>query len=237
MGNGLFKRIKEERELREYKRNIEKLSKEEQDDLNKVLNFAVTWWLKDVNKTDSRNVKDELIDSIIGSSRDEDLTEEQLTKVENFKEELAFAVIKELLKDPEREVVLHCGYYPDGILGECINKTDCEFLNLRVPMKSSMMITREQIHIKEGYSEKVRLAYDVKRSDEFPCTTVPGLSKITDEEYEQLTEEEKDERAIAYLDGFLNGDTYIVPETFKPSSYDFFEKRGPRSSYRKSRFN
>ena len=98
MENELLKRIKEKAELRAYKRAVASLSEEEQNNLNKVVNFAITWWLKDINPArTSSNAKDGAIDGMYDISRLAPLSDEQLQKVEGFKQALAFSIIKNLL--------------------------------------------------------------------------------------------------------------------------------------------
>ena len=230
MENELLKRIKEKTELRSY------LSEEEQNNLNKVVNFAITWWLKDIKPTrTSSNAKDDAIDGMYDVSRLAPLSEEQLQKVEGFKQALAFSIIKNLLKKPNGMIELHSGYSPDGIIGESIVKSNCYFLNLRLPIKSKMVISKEQVFIKEGYEGELKLAYDVKKTYEFPYPGLKSVPTLSKEDYDRLPEKEKEARALKLIEELLFGKEYILPVGFNPSSYNFFDNTDAKPSYRKAR--
>ena len=187
-----LKKLKEEIELRTLRKSIASLSSEEKSRINKILNFAITWWLKDVNLGNANdNAKDTTIDGMYAYARKELLSDDQLAKIEDFKNELGFSILREMLKKPDIEIELHCGYSPDGILGECIEKSQCQFLNVRIPIKSRMQITREQVYVKEGYGEKMKLAFDVNRKYDFPITNISTVPSIPEEQYEHLTEKKK----------------------------------------------
>ncbi len=225
MKSELLTKIKEEIELRTLRNRILKLSSEEKNNINKIINFAITWWLKDIkNDKSNDNAKDTSIDRIVDVIIQKPLTNEELAKLENFKSELGFAILKEMIKNPQETIVLHCGYSPDGILGECINRSQCEFLNIRIPLKSKMTITRDKVYVKEGYEEKTKLAFDINKEYDFPVSVITCVPSLTDEEYNKLSEEEKSNRASAIIDELIekiNGNDYLLPEGFIPSEYDF----------------
>ena len=169
METDLLKKMKEEIELITLKRKIANLSDEEKNKINKMLNFATNWWIKGVNLSKEKyNAKDTTIDKMYNYIHQGYVSDNQLAKIDDFKSELGFSILKEYLKKPNVSIELHCGYSPDGLLGECIENSQCQFLNTHFPIKSRMIIKKEQIYVKEGYGVKLKLAFDVNNSKDFP---------------------------------------------------------------------
>lgn len=157
--------IKKRLELYLLKKKISNMTKEEKENINKIINFAINWWLKDVAPIGSNaNSKDISIDMMYGLASP--LSEERLARLEDFKRVMCRTILKKLLVSKE-PIELHCGYTPDGILEQVLNESNCQFLNLRLPIKSRMDISKEQIYISEGYGAETELAFDVHQTYDF----------------------------------------------------------------------
>ncbi len=210
----LFQLVRERLELNLLKKKIANITEEEKESINKIINFALTWWLKDVATVGSNgNSKDACIDMMYGLVSP--LSEEQLASLENFKHVMGMTILKKLLV-LEEPIKLHCGYTPDGILAQILQESNCQFLNLHLPTKSHMSIDKEQIWISEGYGAKTALAFDVHQIYDFGNSDV----QIADSQKSPLSEEE----IIQYIDEMImktESGEFILPRNFVPSNYDF----------------
>lgn len=205
----LFQLIRERLELNLLKKKITNITEEEKENINKIINFAITWWLKDVATVGSNgNSKDTSIDMMYGLVSP--LSEEQLASLENFKHVMGMTILKKLLVSKE-PIKLHCGYTPDGILAQILQESNCQFLDLRLPTKSHMSIDKDQIWISEGYGSKTQLAFDVHQKYDFGN---PDVQTTNDQA--PLSEEE----IIQRIDDIIMG-KLVLPRNFVPSNYDF----------------
>lgn len=210
----LFQLIREKLELNLLKKKIANITGEEKENINKIINFAITWWLKDVTTIGSNgNSKDASIDMMYGLVAP--LSEEQLARLEDFKHVMGMTILKKILIS-EEPIELHCGYTPDGILAQILYESNCQFLDLRLPTKSRMDISKEQIYIKEGYGAKTALAFDVHQIYDFGNSDV----QTADDQKAPLSEEE----IIQHIDEMImkiESGEFILPRNFVPSNYDF----------------
>jgi len=201
----LFRLIKEKLELNLLKKEITNIAEEEKENINKIINFAITWWLKDVATVGSNaNTGDVYADMMYFLFPP--LSEEQLNSLENFKHVMGMTILKKLLISKE-PIVLHCEYTPLGILGQILYESNCYFLDFRLPTKSVMNISKEQIYIKHGYGAETVLAFDVHQTYDF------GNSDV------QTTDDQSKEEITQNIDGTT---MKIESREFIPSNYDFF---------------
>lgn len=211
----LFQLIREKVELNLLKKKITNITEEEKENINKIINFSITWWIQDVTTVGSNsNSKDASIDMMYGLI--DPLSEEQLASLENFKHVMGITILKKLLIS-EEPIELHCGYTPDGILAQILYESNCEFLNLHLPTKSRMDISKEQIYIKEGYGEKTALAFDVHQTYDFGNSDI----QTADDQKAPLSEEEMSQYIDEMIMKIWSGE-FILPRNFVPSNYDFF---------------
>ncbi len=198
----ILKNFKECLELSSLKKKIAKLSNEDKKKINKILNFAISWWLRDVDKSDE-------------TKHQKALSMNDAAKLEKFKQELGISILKALLKSPLATVELYCDN--TGILEKCIQESNCSFINSRIPFKSRMKIDQRKIFIKEESDEKYKLAFDVNK--------VYHFGKNPDISTNQLIAKEKDGILIARMDAWIAGQEkeYVIPSDFVPSKYDFLD--------------
>lgn len=217
----LFQLIREKLELNLLKKKIANITGEEKENINKIINFAITWWLKDVATVGSNaNSKDASIDMMYGLVSP--LSEEQLASLEDFKYVMGKTILKKLLLS-EESIELHCDYTPDGLLAQILCESNCQFLVLYLPTKSRMDINKEQIYIKEGYEAETALAFDVHQTYDFGNSDV----QISDDQKASLSQDEIIQRIDEMIMKIESGEFILpknlLPKNFVPSNYDFFE--------------
>ncbi len=210
----LIQLVKKKNELKRIKETIQNMSEEEKSNINQVINYAITWWLKDIGPDSSNiNAEDASIDDLYDLIKKTPLRNEDIAKLDKFQKLLGLAILEGLLKKEDAIVELHCGYHPEDILESCIYKSDCDFLNLRLPIKARMEITRKTVSLKEGHTNKLRLALDVAKG---PVTADDIRKKYANVE-------NGDEAMESYLVDLLFGNEYVTPYTFNLTNFNFFE--------------
>lgn len=197
-----------------FNKKIVNLTENEKDNLNKIANFAISWWLKDIKENHNNNIKDNNIDFFYSIIRSTPISEENIEKLELFKYNFGIEIIKKLLEDETLE--LNCGYDPNGILAHIIKENDCDFLDIFLPHKSSMTITKEEIYIKEGYKGKKCLAFDIYNGYELGCNI--------ESNYDDNNNNKNTEAILKKIDEVIekiNNGELILPTDFVPSNIDF----------------
>ena len=210
----LIQLVKKKNELKKIQATIQNMSCEEKNNINQVINYAVTWWLKDLGPDGANiNTEDSSIDDVFNLIKEQPISDEDMAKLDSFKSCLGYLILEELLKSEDAVVELHCGYSPEGILSTSIGESGCEFLNLRLPRKARMRITRKDIYLKEGHTNILKFAFDVSK----------GI-KTANDVYAKYTDmEDREKAAYAFLNEALFGDQYVSPNCVELSKLNFFE--------------
>lgn len=129
MNKNILEIAKEKIEMISLKKKVSKLSVNEKESLNNVIDYSTSWWLSNIDLNEvNNNFK---------------------VKINGFKEMLEIEILKRILLSNEI-VELRCDYYPEGILASCIKGSSCNFLEPYFPNKTTMMIAKEQVWLKYG---------------------------------------------------------------------------------------
>lgn len=216
MNLNLLKFIKEQLETSLVNKKLSTISDNEKEKINKIINFALSWWLIDVySEYKKNNCKDKNIDSFYSFIKSQPLTENDILQLENFKYVFGISTLKRLLLS-DGNIELHCGYEPDGLLGKIVDKSKCKFLELYLPNKSTMYINKQEVWLRDGYGCKKCLVFDANKEKQD--------YQVDYEEIESLSPKEKEDRLLELIDRacekWTNNEA-VIPYNFTPSDYDF----------------
>lgn len=210
---------------RKVNATLSTITSEEKENLNKILNFAVTWWLKDIDISYvNLNTKDSNIYFVDFMLKSRVLFEEQIERLESFKINLGITLLKTLLIS-SKDIELHCGNSPYGILDSILIQSNCSFLKMYLPKRTHMTINRAQIWICEEYAAKNYVAFDINNPQDFEKLIIEKSNLITKKLSKNMTPEQWKEIVKKFDKDLLKimEKNLILPLNFGPSEYDFVE--------------
>lgn len=136
-----------------FKQKISKLSNQERDNWNKIIYFAISWWLKDLEATtriDVQTMKVDRFNNIIKKEQPS-INHHQL---ENLKYILAIDLLKEML-NASHQVTLYTSIKAEGILLQALKEANLESLSTLLAQHTKMIITCDTITIIEDHKEPI----------------------------------------------------------------------------------
>ena len=165
-----LKFVKEQVEKYALSQKILNISISDRENLNKIINFALSWWLKNIG-----DINDGVVNFNYDSVNDRQFSKDKILKLNNFIYTLGFNILKQLLVY-DKKVVLKCNNISQGLLKEVTEKCDCQFLEITFPIKSVMTITNNKIWIDSNHGNKI--AFDIYKNYDFD-----NLSLMSSDEY------------------------------------------------------
>lgn len=155
-----LKMIKQQLEYSILNKELLNITLEEKENLNKIINFTVSWLLKNIGFSNNPDNLDFTYDKV----NIRPLSVDKIEKLDNFIDLLGYTILNQLLVY-HKTVILKCVHNPEGILNKIIEDSHCEFLNLCLPLKTKLTILKNQVWLDTGFGNK--LAFDSLKYNDF----------------------------------------------------------------------
>ena len=155
-----LKMIKQQLEYSILNKELLNITLEEKENLNKIINFTVSWLLKNIGFSDNPDNLDFTYDKV----NIRPLSVDKIEKLDIFIDLLGYTILNQLLVY-HKTVILKCVHNPEGILNKIIEDSHCEFLNLCLPLKTKLTILKNQVWLDTGFGNK--LAFDSLKYNDF----------------------------------------------------------------------
>lgn len=211
MGLDFFDFCREQVTSITIKNKIKTMSDDKRDELNKVINFAVSYWFSEIFH-EYKIIRNKAIQE--NKTFDEDINQFVL-QLSHFRKELGIKILLNLLSSDE-EVVVDQTY---GILVEVSKKNKIDSKYFPKP-RLNMRINQQQVLIKDGYeiTPNHLVAYDVKNKFKQPSDF---LSEVIENNFDDKKTISADGEILLMINMIfetLDAGFYVFPYYFDEKS-------------------